>query len=51
LTVHFRATFISRHTTQIGINPEQIIGPRFVINVRVPPVPKDLTDQDLKDPK
>ena len=36
---------VARHTTQIGINPTQIVGPRFVLNIRTPPVPADLTDQ------
>jgi len=42
---------VMRHTTQIGIDPTQIVGPRFVMNVRVPPTPKDLSPQDTTDPE
>lgn len=34
---------VARHTTQIGVVPTEISGPRFVLNLRVPPPPTDLT--------
>jgi len=42
---------VHRHTTQIGVNPTQITGPRFVLNIRIPPRPLDMTDQDDQDPE
>jgi len=44
------SSLVLRHTTQIGINPTQIVGPRFVLNVRVPPMPQDLSHQEVDDP-
>lgn len=31
-----------RHTTAIGIDPTKVAGPRFVLNIRVPPAPPGL---------
>jgi len=31
-----------RHVTAVGIDPTKVAGPRFVINLRVPPPPKNL---------
>jgi hypothetical protein len=41
---------VARHTTQIGIVPTEITGPRFVLNVKVPPPPPDLSKQSINDP-
>jgi hypothetical protein len=35
-------TAAERHTTAVGIDPTQVAGPRFVLNIRVPPPPKML---------
>jgi len=43
------AGIVARHTTQVGVVPTQITGPRFVLNVRVPPVPKDLNPLPFDD--
>ncbi len=42
---------VARHTTAVGATPDQITGPRFVVNLRVPPRPPDLTNQDDEDPE
>lgn len=42
---------VAKHTTAVGAVPDQISGSRFVINLRVPPRPKGLTDQDDNDPE
>ncbi len=41
---------VATHTTAVGVTPDQITGPRFVVNLRVPPTPPDLTAQDFDDP-
>ena len=39
-------TSAERHTTAIGIDPTSVTGPRFVLNVRTPPAPKDLNPSE-----
>jgi len=31
-----------RHTTAVGIDPTKVLGPRFIINIRIPSVPPNL---------
>ena len=40
------STFAERHTAAVGINPTAVVGPRFILNIRIPPAPPDLNEQE-----
>jgi hypothetical protein len=37
-----------RHTTAIGFDPTKVAGPRFILNIRVPPPPPNLISNEKK---